>query len=133
MNEIFLLYVWTRLSAIQGTFFILALFCITLLVVFLYMAASDPDDWNSAHYKSAAKQHREIGKKYWRPCAIGVAVFSLLFVITPSKTDAAIIAGGWLVKEASQSEVAKNIGERTYKLIVGRLDEELAKLEGEKK
>jgi hypothetical protein len=72
---------------------------------------------------------KEDARPYLATAKFWFFVFGALFVFTPSQKDAATIAGGWLVKEASQSEIAKSIGERTYKLIVGKLDEELAKLE----
>lgn len=115
--EIFLLYVWTRLAALD----------VVLFTVLVNAAIITVLCW-AAWLEQGGSQYKYAKRWSWI-----TAVLCAIYVLTPTQKDAAIIAGGWLVKEAATSEVAKNIGERTYKLIVGKLDEELAKLEGAKK
>ena len=121
MNELFLLYLWTRLDAIKGFAIVIPLASMGIAFI-IALVDIEYDGFAQRFWKS------------WRHLAYILWTFSIaVLIFLPSKTDAAIIAGGWLVKEAATSEVAKNIGERTYKLIAGKLDEELAKLEEPKK
>lgn len=123
-TEIFMLYLWTRLDVIQVTL-VIALVAAVFALGFCLIAI----DFNSEFSKDKAEAWKKTAKRVI-PWVVGITI---TLIIIPSKKDAAIIAGGWLVKEAATSEVAKTIGERTYKLIVGKLDEELSKLEGSKK
>ena len=113
MNELFLLYLWTRLDALHGltVLVFIVLSVLAFIAAFTYgVTRGDREPWDGHQVKAT--------RYIWLPLMIISLTISLL---VPTKQDAAIIAGGWLVKQAVTSEVA----EKTYQLIVGKLDEQI--------
>lgn len=115
--DIFLLYLWTRLDAVAG-FAVVALMIIFFgfVILGIHWAHSD-DDFSP------------------KPMAIKLAKIAILpiliLLLVQNQKDAAIIAGGWAVKEGATSDGAKQLSSKTFALINGKLDEELAKLKKE--
>lgn len=127
MNELFLLYLWTRLDAVHELLDVLVgvslvAFPFTLLIG---AAIRDLNSDDTPMHDLGVKMHSSYAKTLIAIFVVG----SVLVALLPTKKDVAIIAGGWLVKEASQSEIAKNIGEKTYRLIQGKLDEAIEEVE----
>lgn len=123
MNEIFLLYLWTRLDAIHdvaqfigSATIVLLIFSPIGLVIILDDMSQVKALWNKA-------------KWYLVPVWVLATVIT---VLVPTKQDAAIIAGGWVALEAVQSDVAKNIGSKTLTLIEDKLNEEIKNIEKRK-
>lgn len=123
--DIFLLYLWTRLDSIDSVIsilFFVGLISTAICAIALGIAANtdgldDPltEVWKSNGLRLA---------KY-------TLAIMLIGVIIPSQKDAAIIAGGWAVKQVATSEGAQQLSSKTFALINGKLDEELSKLKKE--
>ena len=116
--DIFLLYLWTRLDGLLfvSGFIVLVGIIATFILVVIGHLDEDKKLLNLA--KTGAK------------VTIGAVLVSL---VIPSQKDAAIIAGGWAVKQVATSEGAQQLSSKTFALINGKLDEELAKLKKETK
>lgn len=127
--ELFLLYLWTRLDVLILIGIVLLGASLTGCIVSITMPNESPYSYYTEEMQQKILETNKKGKKYLTLSLKCVVILLLFLAIIPTKKDAAIIAGGWLVKEATQSEVAKQMGERTYKLIVGKLDEQLNELE----
>lgn len=120
--DIFLLYLWTRLDDFLWLFqsgFVIGLISISITgAAFIITASTEgledelPIAWKKLLIKAV---------KYTAALMVVAAFF-------PSQKDAAIIAGGWAVKQVATSEGAQQISSKTFALINGKLDEELAKL-----
>jgi len=118
--NIFLLYLWTRLDALNAVFVLMAVVVVgtALISAGLYISASLDED------EFAKKIKPLLVKSSWLAGALlTVSVF------LPTQKDAAIIAGGWAVEQLATSEGAQQLGSKTFALINGKLDEELAKLQ----
>lgn len=116
--DIFLLYLWTRLdtfSALSTAVMGFGFFA-TALATAIWLA----EDLPLAKTVSIASAKVCIGA-------------GIIFLIIPSEKDVAIIAGGWAVKQVATSEGAQQLSSKTFALINGKLDEELAKLKKETK
>ena len=120
--DIFLLYLWTRLDSINGFAFaallIVAAVVIGLAITWLINAGI------GGSYEDTSKASKAALFK----AAKYAIVPALVLLIVPSQKDAAIIAGGWAVKQVATSEGAQQLSSKTFALINGKLDEELAKL-----
>lgn len=123
MNEIFLLYIWTRLDSVTGMLWVV--FIATIIV-----ALSGLVVWwlNAGIYDDTGKKGKEVTKRV----APYLAIIAVLIVVVPTQKDVAIIAGGWLVKQAASSEFAQEIGAKTYSVIMGKLDAELESMKPNK-
>lgn len=130
--ELFLLYTWTRLNTLNEMIFFIFICLLTFSGILLIYGDSQKNlyDYNkeSSGFKKGVAAHQLL-KKLLLPLSICIT----LHILVPSQKDVAIIAGGWIVKEAVQSEIAQQIGDKTYKLIMGKIDQELEKLEPKKK
>lgn len=120
--DIFLLYLWTRLDAIQ---LILVLVSIAGLLALIYTVLT----WAIPSYDQDAKEFGVLSRKIAKYLSIPVIVL----VLIPSQKDATIIAGGWAAKQIATSGEAKQISAKTLALINGKLDVELMNLESSKK
>lgn len=131
MNEILMLYLWTRLDAIQLFLVLSSTFGVVFCVVVFIFTANPPHKYGWISDKDF-EQIKELRKKlsnYAKRIFLLIPVLIVVLVLLPTKKDSVIIAGGWLAKEVSQSEIAQTIGDKTYRLITGKLDEALAELE----
>lgn len=130
--ELFLLYAWTRLNTLNEMIFFIFMCLLALSLMLLIYGGCQKDVYaynkESSGFKQGVAAHQLL-KKLLLPLSICIT----LYILVPSQKDVAIIAGGWIVKEAVQSEVAQQIGDKTYKLIMGKIDQELEKLEPKKK
>lgn len=120
--DIFLLYLWTRLDAITVALSFL-LFAGVVTVILSCIT------W-SAKYR---KEEQENGKVFTWQVAKYTLILLIALIVIPTQKDAAIIAGGWAVKQVATSEGAQKLSSKTFALINGKLDEELAKLKKETK
>lgn len=123
MNEIFLLYIWTRLGSVNGMLWVV--FIATIIV-----ALSGLVVWwfNAGIYDETGEKGKEVAKR----ATPYLALIAALVVVIPTQKDVAIIAGGWLVKQAASSEFAQEIGAKTYSVIMGKLDAELESMKPKK-
>jgi len=118
--DIFLLYLWTRLDALNMVFALMAtVMTLSALVASgIYISASLDED------EFALKVKPILVKNLWL-----AGILLTVSVLLPTQKDAAIIAGGWAVKQVATSEGAQQLSSKTFALINGKLDEELAKLQ----
>jgi hypothetical protein len=123
--DIFLLYLWTRLDAIV-TFAWVAVIVSGIVLsgcVIAWMVNNDMAGFGSDYEKKAISA-KAAAFKAVRYAALPV----IMLLLIPTQKDAAIIAGGWAAKQIATSEAAQQISSKTFALINGKLDEELAKL-----
>ena len=123
--NLFLLYVWGQLGALdflEATAFFLSIIVAIAAFICKMSSADDPDD---TPYK--------ISSSIFKRSLSVLAVVSLMSLIIPSQKAAAILAGGWLTQQIATSGEAKEIGGKTYELILGKLNSELEKMTKGKK
>lgn len=130
MNDVLLLYLFTRLDAISDTFSVLAALCFFLAIVLAAIAAScylqDPDDFDSELFKKKARRDNAVAP-YWRRKALIAAavafVFGLLNTFTPRSNDIAIIVGGKIALDAARSDKGQEMAGAVYDAILAKLKE----------
>ncbi len=128
MNEVVLLYLFTRLDAI-GTFLFLVSFVafmasIALIGIALSSASQDPDDWTSPDFKRKAAKQLAMAPVFRRRAIIAGCVglvAALLTVATPSQKDMAIIVGGKLAIDAAKSEKGQELAGAVYDAVMAQL------------
>ena len=119
--DIFLLYLFTRVDAIQGLFFALTL----ISGVFIFGTGMFAAMSCSEYEKNVREWCRTALKKWtWLP-----VLCATLTVATPTQKDLAIIVGGHFAIEAAQSDTAKKI----YSIVTDTLDDKLAEIARRKK
>lgn len=123
--EIFLLYLWTRLDIIN-LLSIIGLIVLIGIIVFSGISYSYNKDMLG--YLDKCDVGMSTAKNLFKKTLPWISLPLLLILIVPSQKDAAIIAGGWLVKEISTSEKVNTIGQKTFDLINGKLNEQLEAL-----
>lgn len=131
MNDLFMLYLWTRIDAfgwLVTAIAVLSVIAICASAIFYW--DNDPDQWISDSKKLCAKNNRKLAISGQRFSIIAACIAIPLSVALPTQKDVAIIAGGWMIKEAATSQTAQDIGEKTYRLIVGKIEAELQKIDG---
>lgn len=124
--DIFLLYLWTRLDSIVAFAWLLAVAAGAAFIGFLitWLVNNDMSEFGDK-YKTQANSAKKALLTVARYASIPV----LMLLLIPSQKDAAIIAGGWAAKQIATSEGAQQLSSKTFALINGKLDEELAKLQ----
>jgi hypothetical protein len=111
--DIFLLYLLTRLDAIQGLFF--------AATTALWIGGFASGLWHFIENEGDAAW-RAIRR--FMPYAIGCAVITALI---PTKGDAMFIAAGAGVIEAAKSDTAKRLAGKSVQVIEDFLDKQLTK------
>lgn len=120
--ELFLLYLWTRLDALN------LLLLLSTLVVGLAALIMNSMHHFATEYDAQERAFQQASKYHNK--ALFLFIVSCVFTtMVPSKEDAAILAGGWLTKEIITAPQTQEVGSKLYKLINQKLDEQLAQQE----
>lgn len=114
--DVFLLYLWTRLDALQTVAFGAAL-CLAMAIFAILMSEGDVLESDG-------------GKKWVKRFVIVGFVGIFAVVIIPSKKDAALMLAGYSVIEIARSETAGRLASKSVQLIEQTLDSYLKKPEG---
>lgn len=118
MNDLLLLYLFTRLDALQGLL-IAAIVVVILLSVFLFMFGAENGFFAYDHEgKEKAAFYRRA--KY---LAGMVSLCASMVVLIPSKQDAAIMVGGWYAIKAARSEQGQELAGEVLAAIRAQLRE----------
>lgn len=115
--EIFLLYLWTRLDAIQGLLITASIF-LGIGALFSCIFRTFPDEVISAK-----------AGEYTKPLIRWLVVVALIAATVPSKQDALFILAGTGVIEVAKSETAGRLASKSVQLIEQTLDGYLKKAE----
>ena len=106
MSTAWMLYWFTRLDAINGLLFAGVFICAATGAISLVM-----------YFHSDGKDG-----KYWKKLFAGAICSAVLFVLTPTQKDVAIIAGGQLAVNVAQTPEAKELGNKVLQVINKELD-----------
>ena len=106
MSDWMLLYLWTRLDALQAAGLVMLVAGFAAAVVAFGMGMSESDDMLI-----------RIGKRLIVVPVIG----AMLAITVPNKTDLAIIVGGKIALDAGRSETAKEVGREVLDAVRAQL------------
>lgn len=121
-TDIFLLYIWTRLDAVNGVAFGLMLVSGMAVAIcgVTYLMAVDSGYGSDDKSLPMAKRAVSIA---WKVCVGSLAVL----LVTPNSKDVVLIMGGSAVLEAARSEPAKRIASKSAEAVEKLLGEYLEK------
>lgn len=118
MNDMFFLYLITRLDAIKD---VITLFLIVGGTVYaaglLWFAISYVENFGDEEVQGL--------KQYLFWSLIPLIFFAFVQVAIPSKKDAMFIAGGSAVLEAAKSDTAQRVASKSVQMVEKYLDEQL--------
>lgn len=120
MNEIFLLYLFTRLGAIQTILFIGAVFSsVALFSLGIMLMATAASNYH--------KEEHAFSKRAIKYPITTLSICGLLLLIVPSQKDAMFIVAGAGVLEAAKTETAQRLASKSVQVIEGFIDNYLEK------
>jgi len=105
MQEVLLLYLFTRLDAVNVLLGV-GIFAFGVVAWVALLAYADGYDW---------------GLLWMKRSIVVFVVCVVAFVLTPSQKDAAIIVGGAIAIHAAKSEKGKEMGQAVYDAIMREL------------
>ena len=120
MNTALLIYLVMQLDSIRDLVGFILIFSlvasgVSLVFMILFVVDHDTDD----------KAYIAISRWFKRVAPIALAS-AIIFTIIPSSKTAIYMIGGAGVVEVLQSEQAQEVGGKAYRLLMKKLDEELA-------
>lgn len=133
--EVFVLWLFTRADSIQNTFNFWSFLSTPCVLIIIICKAILAVSYAECHHDMSGWKDDLINKavtkfQHW---FIFLAIFSTLgYLITPNKKDIAIIAGGYVLVEASKSSVVTETAKKLNELIQGELDEALNEMKKKK-
>jgi len=130
MDNWFLLYLLTRLDAVNGLSFPL-IFLPSLFTVGATVYAFFPVEkysWTTKEDVALAETRRTTLLGWRNKFAVPLLVIgTLIAVFLPSKNDVFFIVGGSALIEAAQSDTAKRIGSKSLEAVEAWLDQNMPK------
>lgn len=127
MNDVLLLYLFTRLDAINVLALVLAMGGGVAAVAAAMTAWAKEDTaeiWarepENPRYKNRMASAAALRAKI-RPLAIFAFAFAVVTVAIPSKTDVAVIVGGKIALDVGRSETAQEVGQEVVDAIRAQL------------
>lgn len=124
--ELFYLYLWTRLDVLQES---AKGFAVLITILLIMGIAASLIGYGTSHKGS---NDYEFADKIMKSCLKVLLPISIFLILTtillPTKKDAAVIAGGWVILKAAESEQGREIGSKLLTIIKGKLDEQIQDL-----
>lgn len=127
MNDILLLYLFTRVDAVREALMAIifaSCFAIPIMCVIGH-ALRDHNSYDSTDKKTKDESSGKALQKWAKAISICFPFVALLLVLVPDRRDLAIIVGGHLTLEAVKSDTVQKV----YTIVQDVLDEQLADIQ----
>ena len=130
MNTALLIYLVMMLDTISAFFTIAAvLSAVATVLCVIIFSTYYSDQFNDAYidgFRKQCEKNSQLAQKIGSRAFYSSIVFIFLAVITPTTKTAIYMIGGSGVVKVLQSEQAQEVGGKAYRLLMKKLDEELA-------